>query len=95
MIVEMLMERDGEPNILGDRVRYPKGWLGEMDEDLAGYFLAIGCARSPKPLPDDLAAGVETLRAIVTAFRAQRVEPTYRDVYLAVARADAALERTS
>ncbi len=84
IIVEMLSDWEGEPDIRGDRIRFARGWIGEMDDDSAGFCIAIRHARPTKTLPDDVAAGVETLRSIIADFRARRVEPTFRDVYRVV-----------
>ncbi len=86
IFVKLCRDWNGPPDKIGQFVFYPKGWTGEMPDDAAGYALAIGIAEPTKPLPPDLVAGIETLKEIVALFRAERVEPTFTDVYDAVAR---------
>lgn len=84
MLVEMNRSWEGPKNSLGDFVVYPAGWTGEMDDDAAGYAIATGIASPLGELPHAIAAGVTALRDIVAAYREQRVDPTFADVWRAV-----------
>ena len=87
IIVHMLEDWRSPPDdIRGDAIEFRRGWTGEMPEDWAGYCLARDYARAVEPLPEALAMGVSTLREIISAYQERRTDPTYSDVYAAVAR---------
>ena len=86
LIVTMLQDWQGPPDARGDIKAYPRGWTGEMDDDAAGYCLARGFASTRYDLSAALAAGIGVLREIIAHLEVERINPTYRAVYDAVAR---------
>lgn len=89
ILVTMSKEWIGPPDPRGDAVIYGKGWRGEMPDDEAAFVIAVDYAKAAYELPADVAAAVALLREVVAHFRTvERVEPTFSDVYDAVARLD-------
>jgi hypothetical protein len=74
----------GVPDARGDKRIYAAGWVGETDEETAGFAVAMGFAAPVGDWPEAAVAGVATLARIVAEFRAFGIEPTQRDVYRAV-----------
>ena len=90
IIVSFLKDWTSPPDDRGDTMVFRAGWTGEVTEDWAGYCIARDYARNVETLPESLAIGIATLRQIIAAYQERRTDPTYSDVYDAVARLAAA-----
>ena len=87
IVVTMCRDWIAPPDARGDALSYAKGWYGEMEDDLAAFCISTGYATAAHALPHEVSAAVALLREVVEHFRTvERVEPTYFDVYGAVAR---------
>jgi len=75
---------EGVPDARGDKRIYAAGWVGETDEETAGFAVAMGFAAPVGDWPQAALAGVATLAHLIAEFRARGIEPTQRDVYRAV-----------
>lgn len=82
--IHMLREAVGHADARGDRVLYPKGWNGSADGEFAVYSVAMGYAQAIGEWPEEVQASVAVCREIVTALRAEGVEPTQSELETAV-----------
>lgn len=86
-MLAVIMQREVwlAPDARGDRQILPRGWSGEVDADAAGYLVAMDYGWPVGEWPQACRDGVDALRGLVQAFRAQGVEPGQHEVYSALA----------
>lgn len=85
LMVRFHREVWSEPNRRGDQGIYARGWVGQVDPELAMYACAVGYASPEGSWPAPFAESLEAVRGIVERFRAVRIEPTQKDVTAEVA----------